>query len=340
MRQFNVLANTKGFVKAYEAGLKWRSMRNKEEVKRRVDALRFWEVHGLAAATDHAQVDKRTLQRWKAALAVAGGDVGALDPESTAPKQRRVRSIPPDLEQAIIDWRTKYPRLGGKKLVPLLRKAGYDVSRPYIDRCISDLKQLGRLPNKVKLSFYAKSGTHKERKQTKVKKHRRTTKQGIEIDTVVRHLDGHKRYIITAIDVTRRVAYARAYTNHSSATARDFLKQLLRVVPFEIVEIQTDNGSEFAKHFHEACLALGIVHYHTYPRCPKMNAHIERFNRTISEEFVVYHRALLRDSVQVFNESLVEWLRWYNEERPHESLGLLAPMEYLKRNYQPGRQRW
>jgi len=186
----------------------------------------------------------------------------------------------------------------------------------------------------VKLSFYAKSSTHKERKQTKVKKQRRTTKRGIEIDTVVRHIDGQKRYIITAIDVQRRVSYARAYTSHSSATAGDFLLRLLRRVPFEIVEIQTDNGSEFAKHFHGVCVLLNITHYHTYPRCPKMNAHIERFNRTISEEFVVYHRALLRDDMVTFNQTLGEWLHWYNEERPHESLGFLSPLEYHRVYYE------
>lgn len=334
MKYFNVLVHTKGFVKAYEAGLKWRSMRNKGEVKRRVDALRFWEIHGLEAAVDHAKVNKRTLWRWKAALAASGGDVSALDPKSTASNKRRSRHIPPDLEARIIWYRTKYPRLGGKKLTPLLRKEGYDVTRIYVDRCISDLKKLGRLPTKVKLSFYAKSGTHKERKQTKVKKQRRTAKRGIEIDTVVRHIDGTKRYILTAIDIERRVSYAEAYTSHSSVTARDFLKQLIHQVPFEIVEIQTDNGSEFAKHFHEACVALDIMHYHTYPRCPKMNAHIERFNRTISEEFVVYHRALLRDDIHTFNQALTKWLYWYNEERPHESLGFLSPLEYHRAHYQ------
>lgn len=333
MQQFNVLAQTKGFVKAYEAGLKWRSMRNNEEVKRRVDALRFWEIHGLEAAIDHAKVNKRTLQRWKATLTAAGGNIQSLDPKSTAPKHRRHRNILPDLEARIIWYRCKYPRIGGKKLTPLLKKEGFSVSVSYINRCISDLKNLGRLPKKTNFSWYAKSGTHKERTKTKVKKQRRTTKRGIEIDTIVRHIDGTKRYILTAIDVRRRVSFAHAYASHSSATTRDFLKQLLHHVPFEIVEIQTDNGSEFAKHFHEACVALNITHYHTYPRCPKMNAHIERFNRTISEEFVVYHRALLRDDVAVFNTQLGEWLRWYNEERPHESLGFLSPLEYHRVNY-------
>ena len=179
MRQFNALAHTKGFVKAYEAGLKWRRMRNKEEVKRRVDALRFWEMHGLEAAIDHAQVNKRTLQRWKAALKVSGGNVTALDPKSTAPQRRRVRDIPPDLETRIVWYRTTYPRLGGKKLTPLLRKEGYNVSVSYINRCISDLKQRGVLPNKVSVSFYAKSCTHRERPKTKLKSNDVPSNEGL-----------------------------------------------------------------------------------------------------------------------------------------------------------------
>ena len=340
MRIGHVLRNTKGFAKAANSALKWRSMRNKAEVERRVKILKFWNIHGLDATNDAFGVSRATLFRWQQVLDNNQGNVATLDPKSTAPKQRRVRSIPRDLEQAIIDWRTKRPRIGGKKLVPLLKKQGFQVSVSYIDRCISDLKRLGRLPQVVKLSFHAKTGTHHERTKNKVKKQRRPKKQGLEIDTVVRHIDGTKRYTLTAIDVSGRFAYARTYTNHSSDSARDFLKRLIQRAPFTITEIQTDNGSEFAHHFHEACLALGITHYHTYPRSPKMNAFIERFNRTLNEECLVYNRALMRDDVGLFNDTLIDWLYWYNYDRPHEGLGLLSPMEYYERNYQMESQRW
>lgn len=334
MKQFNILRNTKGFAKAANSALKWQSMRDKEEVKRRVKILTFWQRHGTDITKDAFGVSRPTLYRWQKELHDHQGNIQALDPRSTAPKTRRVRHIPPDLEQAIIAWRTKRPRIGGKKLVPLLKKEGFMVSVPYTDRCISDLKKLGRIPHKVKLSWNAKSGTHRETEQTKVKKQRRTKKQGLEIDTIVRHIDGTKRYILTAIDIERRFAYARVYTNHSSGTARDFLLQLALVAPFPLTEIQTDNGSEFAGYFHQACDSLGITHYHTYPRSPKLNAHIERFNRTVQEEFIVYHRALLRDDLVGSNHALLEWLHWYNEERPHEGLGMLSPMEYHRRYYE------
>ena len=330
MRIGHVLRNTRGFAKAAESALKWRSMRNKAEVERRVKILTFWKQHGLEATKDAFGVGRATLFRWQQLLDQHQGNISSLDPQSTAPQKKRVRTMPQDLEQAIVDWRTKRPRIGGKKLVSLLKKQGFVVSRIYIDRCISDLKKLGRLPQQTKLSFYARSGTHHEKAKTTVKKQRRPQKQGLELDTIVRHLDGTKRYTLTAIDVSGRFAYAHTYTNHSSASARDFLKQLLQRAPFVVTEIQTDNGSEFAHYFHEACVSLDITHYHTYPRSPKMNAFIERFNRTLSEECLIYNRALMRDDVDGFNTTLGEWLHWYNHERPHEGLGLRAPMEYYR----------
>lgn len=339
MRIGHVLRNTRGFAKAAASALKWRNMRNKEAVEKRVKILTFWAEYGTQAATDAFGVSRATLFRWQQLLNHNQGNVAVLDPQSTAPKQRRVRSLPLALEQAIIAWRTKHPRLGGKKLAPLLRKQGFPVSVAYVDRCIGDLKKRGKLPKPANLSFYARSGAHHEIARTKVKKQRRPQKQGLELDTIVRHIDGIKRYTLTAIDIKRRFGYAHTYANHSSDSARDFLKRLIRYAPFNIAEVQTDNGSEFANHFHEACLMLGITHYHTYPRSPKMNAHVERFNRTLSEEFLVYNRALLRDDIDQFNTTMSEWLRWYNCDRPHEGLGFLSPMEYHSLNYQMESQR-
>ncbi|MFH1188956.1 MAG: AAA family ATPase [bacterium] len=60
----------------------------------------------------------------------------------------------------------------------------------------------------------------------------------------------------------------------------------------------------------------------------KINTFIERFNRTLSEEFLVYHRALMRDDSTAFNEKLIDYLLWYNTEPPHASLDYLSPLRY------------
>ncbi len=54
---------------------------------------------------------------------------------------------------------------------------------------------------------------------------------------------------------------------------------------FPIRAIQIDGGSEFKALFEAACQALGIALYVLPPRSPKLNAHLERAQRTHQEEF-------------------------------------------------------
>ena len=71
----------------------------------------------------------------------------------------------------------------------------------------------------------------------------------------------------------------------------------------------------------------GIEHCYTYPRCPKMNALSERFNRTVQEEFVDYYEHRLFDDLYGFNDALFTYMERYNAERPHRSLGNMTPCQ-------------
>lgn len=65
-----------------------------------------------------------------------------------------------------------------------------------------------------------------------------------------------------------------------------------------------------------------------------MNAHAERFNRTVQEEFLDYHEDLLwgdEANLALLNRKLGEWLLWCNGERPHEALGQRTPIAALAR---------
>lgn len=318
-----------GWLSMWERTIRLRSMRNKQEVARRVKILRFWSAYGAKAAQDAFGVSERTLYRWQRELKKKEGRLEALDPLSTAPKARRRRFVLPEVEAFIIRERSEHPRLGKKKLAVLLKGDGYAVSESYVGRVMYELKERKLLQSGRHFSFYARSGEHHEKPVFRRKKLRRIHKQGMEIDTVIRFVDGTRRYILTAIDVERKFAFAGAYLNHSSASAADFLRRLIEVCPFPIDELQTDNGSEFALRFEEACAILGLTHFNTHVRSPKENAFIERFNRTISEDFIMLHRGLLRDDLHAFNLKMVDWLLWYNTIRPHESLGMLSPLRYI-----------
>jgi transposase InsO family protein len=335
MHQFNKFRGTKGFLFAWERLIRFRYMIT-TQAKNRCRILAFWEKHGTEATTEAFSVSKRTLFRWQANLSASKGKLEGLNPKSTAPQKRNRRILPSGIEHAIITLRTEHPRLGKDKLLPLLSTQGYTLSVSTIGRILSDLKQQGRLPDPKRLSLSAKTGKLLEHRKKRKKKLRRPKGcRVLEIDTVVRFLDGCKRYVITGIDTETRTAFAACYTNHGSFSAADFLKKARTVMPDCPDRIQTDNGSEFALHFEVACRDLGLVRFHTYPRSPKMNAHVERFNRTLDEEFLRYRKALMRDDVSKFNETLIDWLLWYNSERPHYALGQKAPFRYMMERVNP-----
>lgn len=293
--------------------------------------LAFWERHGNEATREAFAVSRRTLFRWQAALRKHAGRLEGLNAESTAPHQRRSRVIPNEIITRIISLRREHPRLGKEKIHALLTEKDYTGSVSTVGRILDDLKKRGTLSAPTRYSLYGSTGSLIEKKQKKHKKKQRrpTGYRVLEVDTIVRFVDGMKRYILTGVDTEKRIAFAACYTNHGSSSAADFLRRAREVLPDCPDAIQTDNGSEFALHFSKAMEEHGLTHFHTYPRSPKMNAHVERFNRTLSEEFLRYHRSLMRDDVRAFNNELVNWLIWYNAERPHHALGQVSPLRFM-----------
>ena len=329
MRQFNKLRNTKGFVSLWESGLRSRDMRNKKEVERRVKILSFWKKYGLEATRSAYGVGKRTLFRWQKAINDSGGKLASLDPKSTAPSTKRKRVVPEGVTSEIISLRQAH-KLGKDKLRPILAEKGYTGSSSTIGRILSDLKKQKKLQDPKIFRVDARTGQMREKTRIRRKKLRRPKGQPcVQADTIVRFVDGMKRYILTAIHTEGKFAFAGAYKNHSSTSAADFLKKYQTVSPLPLTHVQTDNGSEFAGNFELACKETNTTHFHTYPRSPKMNAVVERFNRTLSEDFIQPNRHLLAYDIDQFNQKLTDWLIWYNTERPHYSLGQIPPMRYI-----------
>ena len=63
-----------------------------------------------------------------------------------------------------------------------------------------------------------------------------------------------------------------------------------------------------------------------------MNAYIERFNRTIQEEFINRSDEIYYD-IGAFEIKLQEYLNWYNNKRPHMALNYLSPMQFIQTNF-------
>ena len=145
---------------------------------------------------------------------------------------------------------------------------------------------------------------------------------------------GIKRYILTAVENERKIAYARSYSSKSSLSAFDFLMRLQALVEGKIAAILSDNGSEFAKCFEEVCRRLKIIHIYTRIKTPKDNSINETFNRTMQEEFMetdeYFEPYLTETNLIEANKRLTEWLIFYNFNRPHQALDYLTPFEYYQ----------
>ncbi len=310
-----------------------------KEIENRVKIIEFFDEYGIETTRRAFGKSRSTVYLWKQKLKESNGKLSSLAPGDKAPLNRRKRKHDPFIKRFIIDYRTKHPGVDKVTIAPVLRKACEQrgikpVSESTVGRIIGDLKEQGRLPRGGKVTINGRTGKLCEKKPGKAI--RKTRRKGfcpslpgelVEIDTVSIFVDGIKRYLITAVDLPTRFAFAYIYKTGSSASAKDFLGKLNWVAPFKITRIQTDNGSEFLKHFSHAAKKQGLIHYFNYPRRPQSNGHLERFNRTIKEQFAFYHTDCI-DEPDDFNRPLMEYLIWYNTEKAHRGIGKIPPLRY------------
>ena len=140
-----------------------------------------------------------------------------------------------------------------------------------------------------------------------------------------------KRYFqFTAIDDCTRLRILRIYERCNQKSAIAFADYVLEKLPFEVVSIQTDNGSEFQSGFHWHLLDRGVRHVYIKPATPRLNGKVERSHRIDNEEFYRQLDGVVIDSAELFNDKLTEWERFYNYHRPHGSLGGQTPYERLR----------
>ena len=288
----------------------------------------------MEATTEAFGVKRRTLYHWRKQLREGGESPEALNEKSRAPRRRRKRIWPKAIVEEIRRLRTVHPNLGKEKLYRFVKAfcEPRELSCPKartIGRIIADAADKMR-SRPLRLG---PKGQRIERKKTEKGRKPKAYKASAPgdcgaFDTVEYLLDGLRRYVITFTDQYSRFGFAWATHSHASLAAKEFFDIVTEVFPYPLQSVLTDNGSEFMKHFDEELRRLHKNHWHTYPKTPKMNAHVERFNRTLQEEFIDYHEELLLTPNQ-FNRELIPWLLWYNAERPHWALQLKSPVQFL-----------
>ena len=275
----------------------------------------------------HFGIPRKSFYKWLARY--DQDNPAGLDDRGRAPMNKRKRVIDPEKERRIIDLRKKHICYGKDKLAVIYQKTyGEKISSWQIQRTIEE-KDLYRLPTEAAKTRRRRAAGQKKKRITQLE---RGEPKGFFFQIDTKHIwwNGEKFYIFTAMEKNYKLGFANAYKGMSSLKATDFLARLLYLFGGSNLELlQTDNGPEFAKHFEKACQDLNVDHYFSRVKTPTDNAGVERFNRTFWEEFI--EQGNFTSLMDKFNPKLAEWLIEYNFNRPHRSLKMLSPMEFLKK---------
>jgi transposase InsO family protein len=125
-----------------------------------------------------------------------------------------------------------------------------------------------------------------------------------------------------AVDDRTRLAYVEAHDNERAVTAVAFVERArawFATMGITVEAVMTDNGScyrsgLFADHLDRA----GIAHLRIKPRQPQVNGKVERFNRTLADEFL-YARVFRSEPER--RRRLDTWIHTYNHHRHHTAIG-------------------
>ncbi len=137
-------------------------------------------------------------------------------------------------------------------------------------------------------------------------------------------------FVFAAVDARSRLAYVEVKANERKESAAAFLLSALRHyrrLGIRVRAVMTDNARVFqSKKFQRVLRWLGIRHKTTPPYTPKVNGKVERFIRTLLNEWAYAHAY---PSSEARDAYLPQWLHYYNWHRPHSSLGNQAPVSRL-----------
>ncbi len=303
---------------------------NKAKLKLRV--IELFEQSGWAAVVIvFPGISRRSVYRWRKRYLAADKRLTSLIPQSTRPHHTREMRIPAKVLKFIKQLRLKYPRLSKYKIKPFLDLFCEDNQLPQYSA-----SWIGKVINRHSFFFKTRHPVRRKRRTQKVNRVKYCPRQKeirlgyLQLDGIKVVFAGQTYNFICAIELKSRQAWARRVKSLSSQQAQLFLQTILDQVNYPIHTIQTDNGSEFKGKFDQAIQQLqATAHLFSYPRSPKTNGYVERFNWTIQDEFINYEIDTAENYPEVFNQKLDQWLTYYNTIRPHQSLGYMTPHQYL-----------
>lgn len=256
--------------------------------------------------------------------------------KSTRPHTMRKSTIDQNTKQIIFKIRNENPTYGKAKIHKILeRDHDINISESTVGRVISKairLKQMARVTykkTKKRPRFFdqhAKRWTYKHKEEARgkighlIQIDHMTVAPPCGMGSTIKHF--------TAYDKTSKIVEHEVYSKASSVCAAQFLDKIISHLPFPVISIQVDGGSEFMKDFEKACQKKNIPLFVLPPRSPKLNGGVERCNKTSRHEFYQYYEGFY--TVDAIRPALKRYTAHYNTFRPHIALDLQTPFDYYQ----------
>jgi len=171
-----------------------------------------------------------------------------------------------------------------------------------------DIKKLGRIPD---------GGGHRKLGRTVGNRHNK--KQGRGYAYLHHAVDDHSRVAYSEILGDERKETAAAFW----ARARGFFDEHGIIVK----RVLTDNGSCYRSKLFAEVLGADVKHKKTRPYRPQTNGKVERFNRTLNQEWA-YAQTYYSDEARA--ATYQDWLHHYNHHRTHTGIGGKTPIDRLR----------
>jgi transposase len=249
--------------------------------------------------------------------------------KSKKPNNSRKSKFNKDIHDLILKIRKENPTYGKFKIsIILKRDYNIQISESSVGRILKKLnvpKSMAapRFKKKRKFNKHAKPWTYKDYKEMAMG-------ERVQIDHMTVTKNGITTKHFSAWERVSKHLHANCYSNAKSKTAAKFLKELVEIVPYKILSIQVDGGSEFMLEFEDTCKELNIELIVLPPASPKYNGGVERSNGIFRTEFYNSNN-MIEDTICGIRRELLKAVNKYNNYRPHNSLKGATPMEYLKR---------
>jgi len=291
------------------------------------------EVLGGTQVTEVARrygVSRQTVHSWLRRYRRTG--LTGLVDRSSRPA-RCPHQMPPQTVARVVELRRTHPFWGPRSIRHQLLREGVDPlpGRSSIYRCLVRHGLIDPKKRRRRRQDYRRWERSRPMELWQMDIMGGVKLEGGEQLKLVSGLDDHSRFCVSALLVPR-------------ATARpvcEALAQALRLhgVPDQIL---TDNGKVFSSRFgprpgevlfDRICRENGIRHLLTAPHSPTTTGKVERFHKTIRTEFL---RDRTFPSLEQAQAQLDTWVTFYNQERPHQGIGMVPPSERFTGNHAQG----